>query len=206
MTTKGKRPPRPALAPDQYDTAHALYLRHGATPRWVAAHLTPPVDWRTVQAAVHGLGWDLEKLLLEKARTLRAKRGAEEQIALEVEQDEHHAALARREMELRERLVEKAHMAVDGMTPAEAVRALGKVASFKDTQFVERLARNRATERVADDAAENLRALSEKMLAALAKKAQGEPPDGAAPAAAAVAVAPAPPAKPNGGNGHGKGG
>jgi hypothetical protein len=202
MAARGKHPPRPALAPDQLDLARSLYLRRGATPKWVAQQFDPPLDWRTIQAAALQLGWALEREKLDDARKARRRPDAEAQIALEVEQDERHAAQARRELDLRDLLIARAFSDVQGMTAKEARAALRAVSGIKDLQFVERLARNRATERIADDAAENLRAVSEKMLAALEKKkTEGAPPAAAAPAPAA------PPAGGNGkGNGNGNGG
>lgn len=153
-----KRLPRPTLAPEQLDAAEVLYLariaRHlspGALSRWVADQLYPPCHWRSVQAAAQRLGWELERLRREDARKARAKPDAARQVEIEAEQDERHAALAARELDLRARLIEKAHEAVQGMTPKEAVRALRSVGTSKDGQFVERLARGRTTDKTEVD-------------------------------------------------------
>lgn len=184
------RPTPPDLSPDQLDLARNLYLRRGATPKWVAEVLG--VTWRSVQSAAIGLGWVREREERDDLRKRRAKPDAIAQVALEAEQDERHAALARRELELREALVEKAQAALVDMSPKDALRALGRFSGLKDLQFVERLARGRATDKIEADAAENLRALSEQMLEALTRKAveaQVPPAEGPAPPAA-----PAPPA------------
>lgn len=170
-TKKSKRSPPPDLTPDQLGLAEPLYLRRGATPRWVAAQFKPRVSWRSVEAAARALGWKEQKLRLDIARERRTKLDADARLAQEIEQDERHAARARRELDLREQLVEGAFQAVGKMTPAEKLQALRQVGALKDLQFVERLARGRATDKIEADAAENLRALSEKMLEALTAKA-----------------------------------
>lgn len=170
-TKKPKRAPPPDLTPDQFDLAEYLYLRRGATSRWVAAQFKPSVSWRSVEAAARALGWKEKKLRLDIARERRTKLDADARLALEIEQDERHAARARRELDLREQLVEGAFQAVGKMTPAEKLQALRQVGALKDLQFVERLARGRATDKIEADAAENLRALSEKMLEALTRRA-----------------------------------
>jgi hypothetical protein len=205
MATKPKRAPLPALTPGQLDLAHALYLRRGATPRWVASQFQPRVDWRSVEATARALRWKEEKLQLDIARERRSKLEADAQLALEVEQDECHAAQARRTLQLRELLVEGAFEAVGKMTPAEKLSALRHVDDLKDLQFVERLARGRATDKIEADAAENLRALSERMLEALtarAAEAQQTPPGAAstppeAPPAPATTAPDGPPAAPS---------
>lgn len=139
------RPTPPDLSPDQLDLARNLYLRRGATPKWVAEVLG--VTWRSVQSAAIGLGWVREREERDDLRKRRAKPDAIAQVALEAEQDERHAALARRELELREALVEKAQAALVDMSPKDALRALGRFSGLKDLQFVERLARNRNTDK-----------------------------------------------------------
>lgn len=147
MPPKGRKRavPLPDLTPDQLDTARNLYLRRGATPKWVAEQLG--VSWRSVESAIQTLGWALDRRERDELRRSRAKPDAAAQVALEAEQDERHAALARRELDLREALVEKAHAALVDMTPEQALRSLSRFSGLKDLQFVERLARNRSTDK-----------------------------------------------------------
>ena len=182
MAPHAKRPPRPALAPDQLDLARVLYLRLGATAKWVADQLDPPCDWHTVVAAARHLGWDVEREHLSDARKARAKPNAEAQIALEVEQDERAAARARREWDLRDLLLERAFSDVSTMTPKEARRALQVVTGMKDLQFVERLARGRMTDRtsVEDASADEFRRkFFDAVQADLALAPAEQPADGA---------------------------
>lgn len=105
------------------------------------------MHWRSVEAASQGLGWALERTKREDARKARAKPDAARQVEIEVEQDERHAAIAKRELELREALVEKAATAVGTMTAKEALSALRSVGDAKGLQFVERMARGRTTDK-----------------------------------------------------------
>jgi transposase-like protein len=172
MAVEKTRSNLPSLTPDQLDTARALYLRRGATIQWVAAALG--VSSVSVRAACHREQWDYEKNLREAARTARAKPNAERQTEIEAEQDECHAALARREIELRKALVEKAAAAVGDMTPREAMRALRAVSGSKDLQFVERLARDRKTDKTETTTSEVAQALHD--VAAALDRAEGVDP------------------------------
>jgi hypothetical protein len=111
------------------------------------------VDWRTVESAACSLGWKDEKRARDMARERRAKPDAEAQVAIEAEQDERHADQARRVLDARDLLIERAIGDIQGMTAKEARRALRDFDGLKDLQFVERIARGRSTEKTAIEGA-----------------------------------------------------
>lgn len=143
--TKPRNRDLPTLTPDQLDSARALYMRRGSSAAWVASELGVTVQ--SVKGAAKREGWDWDRDLRKDARNAREKPDAAHQAELEAEQDERHAAIAKRELELREALVEKAATAVGTMTAKEALSALRSVGDAKGLQFVERMARGRTTDK-----------------------------------------------------------
>lgn len=164
----------PSLPVEQLDVARALFLRRGATPKWVASQLDPPAHWRAVEAAARQFGWIGERLDRNAALSRSNKRSSEEMVALEAEQDERHALQARRVLEARDMLIDRAVSDIQTMSPAQARKALRDFDGLKDLQFVERLARDRKTDKTETTTSEVAQALHD--VAAALDRAEGVDP------------------------------
>jgi len=128
------------LDPEHDPRPQVIAKKIGASSRAVAAAIRPLMPER--QAAV------------DKAQTTAvgaAGKRAQVHADRDAEMDARASAIARSEMDLRAKLVAKAHDALDEMTPVEALKCIRYVSPTKDTNFVERLAADRHTDKTTSE-------------------------------------------------------